>query len=110
MNNNKKPKEWFEENERLNKDHILKVGDRLYHEGFSWQKTDEPWIVVSIREGYTRDDPGSIIIKREAGPFMDYDSTSDYDEYNPNYEDYCYYNWKRYFRIIKEKLYLNVDN
>jgi len=97
---NKKPKEWFDKNERLNKDHILKVGDRLYHQGFPWQNTDEPWVVVDIREGYTRDDHGSILIKREASD-VDF-NTDDLDLFNANYESYCYYNWRPFFRIIKE--------
>lgn len=98
---NKKPKEWFDKNEKLNKDHILKIGDKLYHEGFSWQKTDEPWIVISIKEGHDISNHGSILIKREASE-VDI-NTKDMDLFNANYEHYCYYNWQRYFRIIKDE-------
>ena len=94
----KKPKEWFDKNERLNKDHDLKVGDRLYHQGLSYQKTNEPWIVIDIKKD-SKNYHGSIHIRREAY-ICSYEVVRDDPNYNNNFDNYCYDNWKRFFRLI----------
>ena len=94
----RKPKEWFDKNERLNVNHDLKVGDRIYHQGMSYQKVDEPWIVISIKKS-TEDCHGFVDVKREAY-ICSYEEVTDDPDYNDNFENYCYNNWKRFFRLI----------
>ena len=90
----RKPKEWFDKNERLNADYNIQVGDRLYVSGSS-----DVWLVLKIDEGFDIEDHGSILIKKESYTST-YTNIYDDPEFNNYYESYVHFGWQRWARII----------
>lgn len=90
----RKPKEWFDKNERLNDDYTIQVGDRLYVSG-----SNDVWLVLKINEGYNIEDHGSILIKKESYTST-YTNIYDDPEFNNYYESYVHFGWQRFCRII----------
>lgn len=90
----RKPKEWFDKNERLNADYTIQVGDRLYVSG-----SNNVWNVVEINQGYNIEDHGSILIKKESYTST-YTNIYDDPEFNNYYESYVYFGWQRWLRVI----------
>jgi hypothetical protein len=90
----RKPKEWFDKNEKLNVNYTIQLGDKLYVSG-----SNDIWVVVEINEGGDIEDRGSILIKKE---FYNSTYTNIYNdpEFNNYYESYVHFGWQRWARII----------
>jgi hypothetical protein len=89
----RKPKEWFDKNERLNANYTIQIGDRLYVNG-----SNDVWIVVEIIEGYNIEDHGSILLRKEQIVPSNYIPLGEVD--NNTYLHPVYFGWQRWARII----------
>ncbi len=89
----RKPKEWFDKNERLNADYTIQIGDRLYVSG-----SNNVWIVTEIIEGYDIEDHGSILLIKEDVTYSSHIPLGELD--NNTYEHYVHFGWQRLFRIV----------
>ena len=75
---------WREKNKRLNKDYVIKLGDRVIDEdGYKG-------VVVKIVEGYSNSDHGLVHVWQE----------DRYDYGADNCESYCHINWHEILRLI----------
>lgn len=94
-----KQKEWFEKNKKLNKDHVLKIGDRLVLSPQPLEK-DLVWVVIDILEGFDIEEHGFITLRKESSP-------STIDEDHPDFNDHCchyiYFGWQEFFRIVQDE-------
>jgi len=83
--------QWCDKNERLNQDHALKVGDRVYDGGQNERIYGMPsanrGVVTDVRMPesgiLTISDHGTVTVLLDSG----------------HEEHYCLINWKRYLRI-----------
>lgn len=89
----RKPKEWFDKNEKLNADYTIQVGDKLYVSG-----SNNLWIVAEIIEGYNIEDHGSILLRKEDVNYSSHIPLGEVD--NNTYLYPVYFGWQRWARII----------